>query len=281
MTPSLCSLLCPQRLTEIVDIGANPHRRHQPPYKSMLEAGLCRVTGFEPHDEAFAQLLQQKGPNERYLPFAVGDGTSHTFNIYSGSKMSGLFEVDPATLDVFPEFTQWTTLLQQIEVITHKLDDIAAIEALDFLKIDTQGSELSIFRSGELKLAQAVAIQTEVSFVTLYKKQPVMGEVDMELRRQGFIPHCFTQITKWPISPHVFKDNPWETQNQLLEADIVYVRDFIHHETMTDEQLKHLALIAHYCYGSFDLALRCVTLLEKRAALQVGVQQAYRSSLAD
>ena len=160
------------------------------------------------------------------------------------------------------------------------LDDIAEIETLDLLKIDAQGSELSVFRSGKRKLAQAVAIQTEVSFVTLYKDQPTIGEVDLELRHHGFIPHRFAEIKRWPISPHVFKENPWGTLDQLLEADIVYVRNFARPETMTDEQLKHLALIAHYCYGSFDLALRCVMLLEKRAALEVGAQQAYRSFIA-
>ncbi|MEI8208474.1 MAG: hypothetical protein WCG16_04670 [Methylococcales bacterium] len=33
---------------------------------------------------------------------------------------------------------------------------------------------------------------------------------------------------------------------------------------MTDEQLKHLALIVHTCYGSFDLAARCISLLAQR-----------------
>lgn len=279
MTTSLCALLRPQRLTEVVDIGANP-AGVDPPYKPMLDIGLCRVTAFEPHEEALAKLLQMEGPNERYLPFAVGDGNSHTLNIYWGSSMTSLLEVDPATLDLFPEFIPWTKLMRQVEVATHKLDDITEIETLDFLKIDVQGSELSVFQSGKEKLAQTVAIQTEVSFMTLYKEQPTIGDVDLELRRQGFVPHCFAGVQKWPISPHFVKNNPWETVDQLLEADIVYVRNFARPETMTDEQLKHLALIAHHCYKSFDLALRCVMLLEQRAALDVGAQQAYRS-LAD
>ena len=44
---------------------------------------------------------------------------------------------------------------------------------------------------------------------------------------------------------------------------------------MTDEQLKHLALIAHHCYRSVDLALRCVMLLEQRQVLEPGTQQRY------
>jgi hypothetical protein len=44
----LLDLLKPQRVTEIVDIGANPIDG-DPPYKPILRAvEICRVTGFEP-----------------------------------------------------------------------------------------------------------------------------------------------------------------------------------------------------------------------------------------
>jgi hypothetical protein len=123
-------------------------------------------------------------------------------------------------------------------------------------------------------------VQTEVSFVTLYKDQPGVGAVDLELRAQGFIPHCFAAIKQWPIAPCVVGGDPRRPLRQLLEADMVYVRDFARDESMGDEQLKHLALIAHHCYGSFDLALRCVTRLEQRRALHPGAQHAYLQLLA-
>ena len=147
MTTPLSALLNPERQTEIVDIGANPAGGN-PPYKPMLDAGLCRVTGFEPHEESFAQLLRAKGSNERYLPFVIGDGGRHNLNIYWGSSMTSLHEIDPATLDLFPEFIPWTRLLHRVEVDTHRLDDIAEIETVDYLKIDAQGSELAVFQSG-------------------------------------------------------------------------------------------------------------------------------------
>lgn len=68
---------------------------------------------------------------------------------------------------------------------------------------------------------------------------------------------------------------PRKPLNQLLEADMVYVRDFSRPQLMSDEQLKHLALIAYCCYGSVDLALRCVMLLEQRQALTAGAQRRY------
>lgn len=281
MNTTVHNLLRPERLTDIVDIGANPIDG-DPPYKTMLEAGLCRVTGFEPHHEALLELQQKQGPYERYLPDAVGDGQTHTLNICHASGMTSLFEPDPAILGplgLFEYFGSISDITERVPLVTRKLDDISEIEHLDFLKIDIQGGELAVFRNGQATLAHTVAIQTEISFITLYKDQPSLGEVDQELRSQGFIPHCFTAIKNWPITPCLVGDNPYQAINQLLEADIVYVRDFAHPETMSDEQLKHLALIAHHCYQSFDLTLRCIMLLEQRSAIEAGTQKRYLDTI--
>jgi hypothetical protein len=48
---------------------------------------------------------------------------------------------------------------------------------------------------------------------------------------------------------------------------------------MTDEQLRQLAVIAHCCYGSFDLALRCVALLQRRQVLPAGSQRHHAALL--
>jgi FkbM family methyltransferase len=255
-------------------VGANPIDG-DPPYIPMLSAGLCRVTGFEPQEQALDELLKKKGPDENYLPYAVGDGETHTLNICIASGMTSLYEPDMQTLGLFDVLRPAGEVTNRVPLQTRKLDEITEIEHLDFLKIDIQGGELAVFRSGVLKLSQAVVIQSEVSFVTLYKNQPSLGEVDLELRQQGFIPHCFAAVKLWPISPCVINNNPRQPVNQLLEADIVYVRDFSRPELMDNEQLKHLALIVHHCYKSVDLALRCVMLLEQRKALPAGAQQRY------
>ena len=274
MITDFSDLLAPGRLTEVVDVGANPIDG-DPHYASMLAAGLCRVTGFEPQEEALLALQQAKGPNEHYLPYAVGDGGAHTLNICVASGMTSLLEPDPATLGLFDYLRPLGEVTRRVPVQTRRLDDIAEIRQLDFLKIDVQGGELAVIQGGAVKLSQAVAVQTEVSFVTLYRNQPGLGDIDLEMRRQGFIPHCFAAVKRWPIAPCVIDGDPRRPLNQLLEADIVYARDISRPERMQDEQLKHLALIAHHCYGSFDLALRCVMLLEQRRALPAGARQQY------
>ena len=58
---------------------------------------------------------------------------------------------------------------------------------MDFLKIDIQGAERDVLAHARAKLAETVAIQTEISFVPLYKDQPTLGDIDLELRGQGFL----------------------------------------------------------------------------------------------
>lgn len=279
MSGTLAELLQPVRLTEVVDIGANPHGE-DPPYKAMLAAGACRVTGFEPQQDAFAKLVAAKGANERYLPHAVGDGGAHTLRLCRSPGMASLLVPDPVTLEIFGALKHWGEVVGEVPVQTRRLDDIAEIENLDCLKMDIQGSELAVLRGGQEKLSRAVAAQLEVSFVPLYQGQPVFGEIDLEMRRMGFIPHCFAAVKNWPIAPCIVDGDPYKPLHQLLEADVVYVRDFSRPDAMSDEQLKHLALVAHHCYGSIDLVMRCLMLLTRRGSLAQGAGQRYAQLLA-
>src|ERR1017187_7897386 len=270
----LAELLSIRRLTHVVDIGANPIDG-APPYRPLVEARLCRVTGFEPQATALAELNLKKGPNEVYLEYAVGDGKEHTLNICAYSGWTSTLVPSAAALEVFEHFKSNARIVRQTQIQTRRLDDIAEVQDMDFLKIDIQGGELNVFVHGREKLKNAVAIQTEVPFVNLYEGQPSFNEVDQELRAQGFIPHAFAELKKWPISPVQIGQSPTKPLNQLLEADLVYVRDFVHPDTILSEQLKHLCLIAHVCYGSFDLASRCILLLEQRREIKAGSIERY------
>ena len=246
-----------------MDVGANPIDG-EPPYKLMLKAGLCRVTGFEPQPQALETLRKRKGKHETYLSYALGDGKEHTLHCCEASGMTSMLEPDLSTHDVFEPFKRWGKEKSCVCIPTRRLDDVSEIAAMDMLKIDVQGYEREVFANGLEKLAQCVVVHTEVSFVPLYRDMPTIGDVDSFLRRCGFIPHTFHGIKKWIIAPCVIGGDPRTPLNQLLEADMVYVRDFRHPETMTDEQLKHLALISHCVYGSYDLTIRCLSFLEKR-----------------
>jgi FkbM family methyltransferase len=245
----------------------------------MLDKKLCTLTGFEPQPAALDRLLESKSDLETYLPYAIGDGGEHRLHMCKAPGMTSLLKPDTNMLSLFNLFSKFGAVTGTENIKTHRLDDIAAIRELDFLKIDVQGAELSVFQNGSEKLAKAVAIQTEISFLPLYENQPVFGEIDLELRAQGFVPHCFAGIKRWAIAPMIVDNNPRRGINQLLEADMVYVRDFSDTSALDNEQLKHLALIAHHCYRSFDLAAYLILELTKRKAVSSQGMPGYCESL--
>ena len=196
----LVDLLRPRRLTSVVDIGANPIDG-DPPYKEMLRQRICRVIGFDPQPDVLTRLNASKSDLETYLPYAVGDGGTHTLKICRGIGFASLLQPDEKVLTHFPGFSELGKVVGEIKLATRRLDDIAEIRELDLLKIDIQGSELSVFKNGRARLAKAMAVHTEISFMALYKGSAGFGDVDLELRSLGFIPHMFAAINKKMIAP--------------------------------------------------------------------------------
>ena len=275
---TLLALLRPQRLTAVVDVGANPIDGDTP-YKSMLGRRLCTVTGFEPQPEGLASLNARRSDLETYLPYVIGDGSPATLHIAVVPGMTSLFEPNPAVLKWFNGFAEWATVKQKLPVTTRRLDDLPEVAALDMLKIDVQGSEVSVFKGGRERLSRAVAVHTEVCFLSLYKGQPLFGEIDLELRSLGLIPHHIDHVNKRTILPVYDQSSPNSALHQVIFADVVYIRDFTKAETMDDEQLKHLAIIAYTCYGSFDLAGHCLFRLAGRKAVVPDAMELFLNSV--
>ena len=103
MIDPLADLLRPDRLTSVVDIGANPIGS-APPYQHMLEKRLCRVIGFEPQPEASTRSTRTRAISETYLPYVVGDGTSTTLKIRRASGMTSLLAPMRPSCGISPDF---------------------------------------------------------------------------------------------------------------------------------------------------------------------------------
>src|ERR1700722_11428977 len=98
----------------------------------MLNAGICRVIGFEPQQEALLTLQRTRGPNELYLPYAVGDGSSHTLKVCRASGMTSLLEPNPVTLGLFPSVQPFAEVIRRVPVKTPVLQNIGELVNLNF-----------------------------------------------------------------------------------------------------------------------------------------------------
>ncbi len=126
--------------------------------------------------------------------------------------------------------------------------------APDLIALDIQGGELAALEHGLGRLASATVIEAVVGFVALYKQQPLLGDLQLFLRRHGFALHKLIDVAGrgfLPLSP----PNQLEPISQLLWAKAVFVRDFTALTHYIDNQLLKAALVLNDIYSSFDLAL--------------------------
>jgi FkbM family methyltransferase len=265
---------------QIMDIGA-ACIAETPVYRSLLDEGIGHLNAFEGDSRQIAKIKETYGAQASVFTNFLADGLVHTLYLaHAESGMTSLYKPNPAALKFFNQFEQFGKVLSTEQIQTTRLDDIADVPAIDFLKMDIQGSELAVLMHGQKKLAKCVAIQLEVSFICLYENQPSFGEVDIWMRANGYVPHCFLDVKRWSIAPTIRNNNFRVPFNQLLESDIVYIKDPLQLHRLSNEELINLALIAHYCLASFDLCVFVILELIARKHLDAATHAQYLDMLA-
>ena len=174
----------------LVDVGArgglksnwSPARRH------------LRLFGFEPDKREYGRLLNRTGALEESSTFF--DVALHhrrgplQLHVARDRGLTSIFEPNRGFLDSFPEADRFDVIeIQQVEADTldsqlraHEVGDI------DFIKADTQGSELFVLEGASRALASSViGLEVEVEFTPIYKGQPLFADVDRFLRGLGYL----------------------------------------------------------------------------------------------
>jgi FkbM family methyltransferase len=265
MPKSLTQILPNTPPIHVVHVGASIVPEQVEAYETLVDLGYATVTGFEPNPAELAKLNATQRKGRRYLPYMVGEGGPGLFYETSNPWMGSLLEPDHAVMDRFHYLGSLAKVIATHNVMTHRLDDIAELQQIDFLKIDIQGAELSAMRGAERLLASCLAIQTEVEFLPLYKSQPLYGDVDRYLTGRGFLFHTFRDIAGRCFEPLMVQNEPRATLNQFLWADAIFVRDFRTITALSTDQLMKFAVLLHDIYGSSDLCLLALIELDRRA----------------
>lgn len=271
--------LSPARALRILDVGANPINR--PDYADLLEMGGCEVWGFEPEEGAFAELEKTAGPGAHYINKAVGHPGKGTFHHHPQSGLGSLFPVRKASADYLghPRWFKPDPQTSEIELVS--LDQLDDLPPPDVLKIDIQGGELDVIRTGRDKLSGAICVIPEVRFYRIYEGEPLWGPLDRELHDQGFVLHklLFAKSTAVRNSQRGRMKNPKVFRNQLIDGDAVYIRNPEMTEDWSDEQLKQLAIASAGVFSSFDLTVFCLDRLVERGVVAGDVPARFMDTL--
>ncbi|MBX3379775.1 MAG: FkbM family methyltransferase [Phycisphaeraceae bacterium] len=237
----------------IVDVGAMFIGPEHIPYRPLLRPGRTTVTGFEPLVSECESLNASAPPDHKFLPYCIGDGTERTFYITNTGFTSSLYEPNTELLRAFNNLEELTRVVRTVPIQTVRLDDVAEIGDVHFLKLDVQGAELDVLRNAERVLKSTMLLHCEVEFLEMYKGQPLFGDVHAFLRTQGFMLHFLNGSGGRAFTPVTANNNINMAVQQTLWSDAIFVPDFrrLHH--YAPERLLALAVMLHELFISVDL----------------------------
>ena len=249
----------------ILDVGA-AYYCQRPIYQTLWEAGGCELVLIDADKEHAEQLKTLYPRDATVINQAVGPAGEATLYVCPAG-MTSLLKPKADALAFFNGFSEFGAVSSTENITLAPLDSLQ-LGAIDFLKIDVQGSEKSVMESGKTCLSSLVGAQLELSFITLYENQPTQGEMDVFLRGLGMTPHCLAEFKRWPIAPVVKNNNIMEPFNQLLEADFVYFKDPLNLSAYSNDQLAKALILSLALYDSLDLGVYYAMEMVKRGYSQ-------------
>jgi FkbM family methyltransferase len=185
----LQNLFSSSEAIQLMDIGA-ACINEKPVYKNLLEENLAHLNAFEGDARQIAKIKHEYGDRVTIFTDYLSDGANKY--VYLASELSGmtsLLKPNLKALRFFNGFEDFGRIEKVEDIQTRRLDDVEGIPMIDFLKMDIQGSELTVLSNGTKVLQNCLAIQLEVSYICLYQDQPTFGDVDIWMRQNGFAPH--------------------------------------------------------------------------------------------
>jgi FkbM family methyltransferase len=220
------------------------------------------------------------------LPYALGKADAEaTLHITANPYGSSLYEPNSEYANYYGEvytsdgavydaiFGEWCKIVSTVPVQVRSLDSLNAEGILpaggvvDFLSLDTQGSEADIISGAEQILrAGVLAVVTEIEFHRIYKNQPLFSTILEQMDSHGLQFAGFTHIAD-EISPYRAPLGQ-RGRSFLAFGDALFLRRLSDLPTLaqgSEERLCELAFKAAFIalvFGFVEYAL---------AALDIGI----------
>lgn len=186
--------------------------------KLMKVDKLFQIYGFDPDPEECQRLNRHYADASiSFIPVALAHTTdSRTLFITQELACSSLFQPDPDLTEHYPALA-CARQVSATQIQTTTLDLWAEqnmVPIIDYIKVDTQGSELEILKGGVGALQTVRCIEVEVEFNPIYLGQAVFSDVDSFLRSQGFV--------LWKLTNQVHYSRQGKPDVPLGEDQIFY-----------------------------------------------------------
>ncbi|MEH6590012.1 MAG: FkbM family methyltransferase [Halioglobus sp.] len=193
----LFKLLNDYQIDTVIDVGANQGQFGL----SIRSLGFRgKIYSFEPVQGAFDKLSEVASPDQDWHVFnyALGAESGEALiNVSGFSSLSSLLDLNAYALN------RWTssevTHKENIEIKT--LDDCVAQGVFDaqrrlFLKMDTQGFDLEVFKGASSVIKNVSGMLSELSLIPFYEGMPGYAESLAIYEGHGFKVSGFYPITR-------------------------------------------------------------------------------------
>jgi FkbM family methyltransferase len=213
---------------------------------------------FDADKEECARLNSSSHPYHQFcvFPYYIGRDTQRTvFNLHKKIGESSSYKPGKRFKDVFGADS--FAVEKEIEVTSSSLNEVylkKAIELPDFLKLDTQGSELEILHGAEAIISNACMIEVEVEFLEMYEAQPLFHDVLKFMTEKGFELLYLNRV--FEQRRQIFEG---QSRGQLIFGDALFgrredcLRDF-----SKVRLVKYILLLINY--GHIDFAYHLLIL---------------------
>ena len=237
------------------------HKRWNP-YREVLKSIL-----FEPDKEEYKKLIANKSESTLVINSALAEKSKLVdFNICKWQEVSSIYIPNHSVLDRYEDSNRFEidrTITLEADTIDSLLQK-ENIEEIDFIKIDTQGSELDILKGATNYFESLIGLEVEVEFIELYHKQPLFSEVNKFIESKGFslidLRKCY-----WKRKG---KNNS-NRKGQLIYADALYLKvpeNIIVLNNLNQEKIIK-SIYIYLAYGYDDLARSLLCSSEKNSLL--------------
>jgi len=197
----------------VIDVGANIGS-----YGRLLRrigyAGW--IISFEPIRSVFNQLQSDANEDPRWICYNCAIGESETFqelNVYGSSVFSSFLKVSTLSLSKWNALDNYQSELVQVKKLDNVIEEIVTLTKARnyFLKSDTQGYDLEVFRGATNCLPLVRILQSEICFIETYEGMKNPLDMMREYNHSGFLLSGFYPVNR-------------DDSLGVIEADCIFVK---------------------------------------------------------